>query len=76
MNKTINKILIVGGLVANLAACGGSGSSPVSVVAPTVVGSVGLTLEEVVEKFNVSGGLNLTQNVSGNVSYGSGNDVA
>jgi hypothetical protein len=75
-NKTINKILIVGGLVVSLAACGGSGSSPASVVAPTVVVSVGLTLEEVVEKFNVSGGLNLTQNVSGNVSYGSGNDVA
>jgi hypothetical protein len=75
INSTINKSLIVGGLVASLSACGGSGSSPAPVVAPIVVGSNGLTLEEVVMKFDVAGGLNLTQNVSGNVSYGSGDDI-
>jgi hypothetical protein len=80
--NTINKNLIVGGLVASLAACGGSGSNsapvvspPVVVAPPVVVEPSGLTLEGVVEKFNVNGGLNLTQNVSGNISYGSGNDV-
>lgn len=63
-------------LTLYLAACGGSGSKPASPEQPpVVVEPSGLSLEQVVEKFGTVGS-NLTQNVTGNVSYGSGSDVA
>jgi hypothetical protein len=64
--------------VTALISCGGSGSGSDSSSAPApapVVEPVGLTLEQVVSEFNASGALNLSESVSGNISYGSGNDL-
>jgi hypothetical protein len=81
MNKNLKTTLVTSILASGLAACGGSTPSKAPVTPPVqppvvVVPVAGLTLEEVVSKFESGGALNLSKDVSGNVSYGSGNDIS
>ncbi len=77
LKNTLIKTIAAAGVAGTLSACGGSSSKPVPIVEPPVEPPVvvGKTLEEVVDTFNTSGGLNLTRDVSGKTSWTSGADV-
>jgi hypothetical protein len=80
MNNNLKKTLVTSILASGLAACSGQGSKPAPVVEPPVqppvVEPAGLTLEQVVSRFNTDGGLNLTEINSVNSSFDSGANVS